>query len=99
MSKNNKFFLVALIVSIFLAGVVSNFASSSPDGLEKVAEDIGFIDSATDSAVSGGPLADYSVSGIENAALSGGLAGVVGIIATAVVGYFAFRLLSARRPK
>ncbi len=35
---------IGLAVSLLLAGVVSYYASSSPDGLEKVAEDIGFID-------------------------------------------------------
>ena len=43
MSKNRKFYIGGFIVSLFLAGVVSFYASSSPDGLEKVAEDIGFI--------------------------------------------------------
>ena len=40
MSKNRKFYIGGFIVSLFLAGVVSFYASSSPDGLEKVAGDI-----------------------------------------------------------
>ena len=55
---------IGLAVSLLLAGVVSYYASSSPDGLEKVAGDIGFIESAEDSAVAGSPLSDYGVSGV-----------------------------------
>ena len=40
--KNKKFLAAGFLVSLFLAGVVSFYASSDPDGLEKVAEDIGF---------------------------------------------------------
>ena len=41
--KNKNFLLAGLLASLLLAGVASFYASSSPDGLEKVAEDIGFI--------------------------------------------------------
>ncbi len=44
MLNNRKFYIAGFIVSLFLAGVVSFYASSSPDGLEKVAQDVGFID-------------------------------------------------------
>ena len=44
-----------LLVALLLAGVVSRFASSDPDGLTKVAEDKGFADTekARDSPVGG----------------------------------------------
>ena len=48
MDKNKKFLVSGFVVSLFLAGVVSFYASSDPDGLEKVAEDIGFIETAED---------------------------------------------------
>ncbi len=41
--KNNKWSFV-FIVSIAIGGFLSLFASSSPDGLEKVAEAQGFLD-------------------------------------------------------
>ena len=44
--NKNKFFAVALLVTLTLAGVVSFYASSNPDGLEKVAEEVGFISNA-----------------------------------------------------
>jgi cobalt/nickel transport protein len=85
MNKQSKFLIAGFVVSLFLAGVVSNYASSHPDGLEKVAEDIGFLDSAKDHTYADGPLADYGVKGIENERLSTGAAGVIGVIATAGV--------------
>ncbi|WP_157073184.1 PDGLE domain-containing protein [Kribbia dieselivorans] len=74
-----------VIVAIVLAGLISGFASSHPDGLEYVAEQLGFHSTAQDSAAATGPLADYGVSGVENARLSGGLAGIIGVAVVAVV--------------
>ena len=85
MNKQSKFLIAGFVLSLVLAGVVSNYASSSPDGLEKVAEDIGFLDCAKEHTNADGPLADYGVKGIENERLSTGTAGVIGVIATAGV--------------
>ena len=98
MLNNRKFYIAGFVVSLFLAGVVSYYASSSPDGLEKVAEDIGFIETAKDHTYADGALADYSVKGIENERASVGVAGVIGVIGTAVVGGALFTLI-ARKPK
>lgn len=84
--SNNKFIAAGFLVAAILAGGASYYASSHPDGLEKVAGDIGFIDTAKDSAVAGSPLADYGIRGVDNARVSGGLAGILGIIATGAVG-------------
>jgi cobalt/nickel transport protein len=78
---------------LFLAGVVSFYASSNPDGLEKVAEDIGFIETAEDHTYAEGALADYGVKGVDNARLSTGLAGVIGVVATGVVSTGIFMLV------
>ena len=96
MNKQSKFLIAGFVLSLVLAGVVSNFASSSPDGLEKVAEDIGFLDSAKDHTYADGPLADYGVKGIENERLSTGAAGVIGVIATAGVSTGLFFVLRRR---
>jgi hypothetical protein len=91
--SNRKFFAGALLTSALLAGGVSFYASSSPDGLEKVAEDIGFIETAKDHAFSDFTLADYGIAGIENARLSVGLAGLIGIGATALLATVLFMLI------
>jgi hypothetical protein len=87
---------LGLVVSLLLAGVVSYYASSAPDGLEKVAGEIGFGESAQDSAVSGSPLSDYGVSAVSDERLSVGLAGVIGVVLTAVVAFGLFHLLARR---
>ena len=83
--KQKTFLISGFIASLFLAGVVSFYASSNPDGLEKVAGDIGFIETAKDHTYADGALADYGVKGIENDRLSTGAAGVIGVIATGVI--------------
>jgi cobalt/nickel transport protein len=93
MKKQNIFLIVGFAISIFLAGVISNYASSSPDGLEKVAGDIGFLKNAKEHTNADKLLADYGVKGIENERLSTGAAGVIGVIATAGVSTGLFLVL------
>lgn len=88
---------VGLAVALLLAGVLSFYASSSPDGLEKVAGDTGFLDSADDSSTADSPLADYGVAGVDNDRVSVGLAGVIGVVVTFAVAGGGFMLLARRR--
>jgi hypothetical protein len=67
-----------LIVALGLAFFVSPFASSSPDGLNKVAEDKGFIDTAEDHGLDDSPLAGYGVEGVDDESVSKGLSGSSG---------------------
>lgn len=77
--SRRAFFVAFASAALLLAGVVSYFASSSPDGLERVATDKGIAASERDHATAGGPLADYGLRGVDNDWLSGGLAGVAGV--------------------
>jgi cobalt/nickel transport protein len=77
--------LAGVVVALLLAGVVSFYASSHPDGLEYVAERTGFIDSADHQAAGDGPFAGYATRGVEDARLSGGVAGVVGTLVVLVL--------------
>lgn len=95
--SQRTFLWAGVALSLFLAGVVSYYASSNPDGLERVGEDIGFIDSAKDSAAAGSALADYGIAGIENARLSGGLAGVIGVLVTAAAAFGLFHLVKRKQ--
>lgn len=94
---SKKFYLGGLFVSLLLAGVLSFYASSNPDGLEKVAEEIGFIETAKDPATAGSALADYGVAGVENERASVGIAGVIGVAATGVVATGLFLYLGKRK--
>ncbi len=67
-----------LAVSLAIAGGVSYFASTHPDGLERVAEDLGFMDKAKEPLHPAFP--DYTVPGMEGF-FSNGLAGIVGTLA------------------
>jgi cobalt/nickel transport protein len=96
--KNKSFVIAGFLISLFLAGVISFYASSAPDGLEKVAGDIGFIESAEEHSNADGLLADYGVKGLENDRASVGLAGVVGVVATALIAGVLFHFIS-RKPK
>ena len=69
-----------LVVALVLAGVVSFYASASPDGLNRVALDLGFAEAERASATSGGLLAGYEVAGLGDARVAGGLAGVLGCL-------------------
>lgn len=95
--SSKRFYLGGAIVSLLLAGVVSFYASSHPDGLEKVAEKIGFSDTAKDPATAGSALADYGVEGVENERASVGIAGVLGVMATGVVATGLFYYLGKRK--
>ena len=76
--STKRLMVVGILVCLFLAGVVSYYASSSPDGLVFVAGEQGFLGSARSHASDGSPFAGYSTRGIDNARVSGGVAGIVG---------------------
>jgi hypothetical protein len=92
-SRRNGFLLAGLLVALVLAGVVSGFASSDPDGLERVAEDKGFAEAAEEHAFGEGPLADYGVRGVDNERISTGVAGVIGVGVTFAFGLGLFALV------
>ena len=94
---SKKFYIGGLLISLLLAGGLSFYASSNPDGLEKVAEEIGFIETAKDPATAGSALADYGVAGVENERASVGIAGVIGVAATGVVATGLFLYLGKRK--
>ena len=96
--STRRLFAVALVISLLVAGVASYYASSHPDGLEYVAEQTGFIESAEDSATADSPLADYQTSGVDDARLSGGLAGVIGVVVMLVLSTGLFWVVRRREP-
>lgn len=76
------FLATALVVALLVAGVGSYYASSHPDGLERVAGQTGFADSAEESATADSPLAGYGTRGVDSPRLGTGVAGVVGALTT-----------------
>ncbi len=70
--------VVGLLVALLLAGGVSFYASSAPDGLNRVAQDQGFSRTARSHASGKTPLAGYRTQGVQAQRFSHGVAGVVG---------------------
>jgi cobalt/nickel transport system permease protein len=77
-----------------LLALLSPFASGSPDGLERVAEDTGFLSSGLDPRYN--ILPDYTIPGLDGG-LSTILAGLVGLLIVAALGYGIATLLRRRR--
>lgn len=84
---------VGLAVAIGIA-LLSPLASGDPDGLERVAEDEGFIETAEDSRYE--ILPGYSIPGVDNEAASTVLAGLVGVV---VVGGAVLLFAQTRRER
>ncbi|WP_337103153.1 PDGLE domain-containing protein [Paenibacillus sp. YIM B09110] len=90
--------IVLLVVTLVIAGLLSPWASPHPDGLERVAEDHGFIDQAG-AVHEWAPIPDYEVAGIPWTAVRVGLAGVIGAGIMAVVLWASMKGLASRRGK
>ena len=81
--------VLGVVVAVALAVFVAPFASSAPDGLEKVSADTGIDAGATEHHLADGPFAS----------LPTGLAGVAGIAATFVVAAGLLWLVRRRRDR
>ncbi|MEA5616881.1 energy-coupling factor ABC transporter permease [Cronbergia sp. UHCC 0137] len=87
--------LVPVVSIILVAGVLSLFASGWPDGLERVAENLGFIDLAEQVRVAvPTPLADYEIQGLEQIGTS-----IAGLLGSAVCFAVAFGIAKVVKPK
>jgi cobalt/nickel transport protein len=80
----SKWWLISLLVCLGVASL-SPLASSSPDGLERVAEDSKFITLAQEAPFQ--VIADYVFPGIESEALATILAGLIGTLSLFGVAY------------
>ncbi len=95
--QTRTFLVGGLLVALAFASVVSQFTVEDPDGLERVAEDTGFVASATDHALADSLFADYATAGISNESLSLAIAGVVGTVVSLAVVAGMFLALRERR--
>ncbi|MFZ5646892.1 MAG: PDGLE domain-containing protein [Bacillota bacterium] len=89
-----KILMAALLVAVLL----SPLASSSPDGLERVATDLGFIEKGEGGSVIKSPLSDYTIPGVGNEAVSTALAGLTGTLLTFAAMYALARVLKKKKP-
>jgi hypothetical protein len=89
------FVVLAVAVAIGLATAVAPLASSSPDGLERVAEDHGFAEQGRESADA--PAAGYAFPGIHDERLATGVAGFTGTLVVFAAGWGVMALLGRSR--
>lgn len=87
--------IVGGIAISLLVVLISPFASSFPDGLEWVAEEKGFLDTAV--AAPFKLLPDYSIPALGESSLSTILAGVIGALLVAGITFGLARLLRGKR--
>ncbi|MFZ2955563.1 MAG: energy-coupling factor ABC transporter permease [Candidatus Ozemobacteraceae bacterium] len=69
-----------MILAMGLVLFVSPFACRWPDGLEKIATDLGFEHQAAIALVFPAPIPDYAVAGVTSPAWATMLAGVIGLV-------------------
>ena len=74
--RGARLWAAGYVIAIALV-MLAPFASGSPDGLERVAEDSGFMSAALSAPYS--IISDYQLPGVQNEAVATALAGVVGV--------------------
>jgi hypothetical protein len=89
-----RWWIVGLVLALAIT-LLSPFASASPDGLERVGEDHGFIDKAKDAPYA--IIADYVFPWVHNEAAATILAGIVGTLVVFAVVMGLARLLQRGR--
>ena len=91
-----RFTVLAAALAVGLALAISPFASSSPDGLERVAGDTAFLDQGRLAPVQdSAPAQDYALPGVADERLATGLAGFAGTLVVLGLGWAVTR--AARR--
>jgi PDGLE domain len=92
------FIALGLAVAVALAFFLSPYASSSPDGLEKVAGDKDFLQRGKVHRVhESSPIPDYAFPGIRDERMATALAGFVGTLGVFALGYGAARVVRVAR--
>lgn len=107
--KRWSFWIAFAAATLLIAGVVSYFASSAPDGLDSATlQGCQVVETADGEQLTGNciaqhasehslatsPLADYAVGGQDG---TGGIAGIIGVLVTVAVAGSAFWLIARSR--
>ena len=87
--------IAGLAVAALVVIVLAPIASPDPDGLERVGEDVGFLERAQGAVFS--VIPDYAMPGIEDPRLSTIVAGLVGVALVFLLTVGLGRLLRRRR--
>lgn len=96
-SRNNTFFLIGLSVALLVAVFLSPFASSDPDGLDRVSQDQGFEQKAQEETPAKqlpfySVFEEYALRGVPEG-LATPLAGLIGTLVTFGLAWGAGKIL------
>jgi cobalt/nickel transport system permease protein len=97
-TTSRRVWWLAMLLIVVVLALLSPLASGSPDGLERVAEDKGFIGLVEDPVYE--IIPDYLFPGVANEEAATILAGIVGLVLAFGVGYgLAYLVVSVRRAR
>lgn len=84
--RTRTFLVAGLLSAAVIGAVLSQFAATAPDGLERVAASTGITEGRAEQALARGPFSDYATRGIDNQAVSLAIAGLTGVVLCLTVG-------------
>jgi hypothetical protein len=93
-----RWWVVGLAIAALVVVVLAPLASADPDGLERVATDLGFGAPGVEGPAIG-PLPDYTIPGLADERVSTVVAGLVGILIVVGAMWLLGRLLARRRTR
>jgi hypothetical protein len=91
----NKTWWIGLLIALAVT-IIAPLASPWPDGLERVAEDNGFLDLGQDAPYE--VIPDYVLPGVQSESLATIFAGMVGVVIVFAIGLGAGYVLRKRSP-
>jgi cobalt/nickel transport system permease protein len=94
-ARGGRGWVVGGMIAALIVVLLSPLASADPDGLERVAENLGFLDRGLDAPYQ--IIPDYSIPFLGEAPLSTIVAGVIGALLVAALAFGVARLIR-RRP-
>lgn len=91
----NLWWIAGLAIAGLVVILLAPLASPDPDGLERVAEDRGFIQAAESAVYEVMP--DYTIPGVDDAAITTIVAGLIGVVIVFALMWGLGTLLARRR--
>ncbi|HOV78895.1 MAG TPA: PDGLE domain-containing protein [Bacillota bacterium] len=74
--------LILFLLSLAIAAFLSPFASPDPDGLDRVAQDLGFEERSEGADIVRSPIPDYKFPGVGSETAATAFAGALGTLVT-----------------
>jgi hypothetical protein len=94
--ERRALWIYGLVIALVAGALLSPFASALPDGLERVAEGVGFHGRAVEAPVIPAPVPEYAMPGVRSALAATALAGGVGTVLMFGFAWFLARCLVPR---